>query len=143
MMLNNITSKEQAMSMVWVVYATMMASLVLGTGALVILEVAIKAVASHVHFYFEIMAFGLAILSLRLRRTLLGEFRHGDWTLESPEGARRFVMGNVVCFALSTSVGIMGVVVRSLDHAPDLYLVGAFALLLWHMPLAFRFRRRT
>jgi len=89
------------------------------------------------------VAFGFAILSLILRRTLLGEFRHGDWTLETTGGARRLIVGNVVCFALAVTIGIIGLALGSLGYGPDLFLLEAFALLLWHVPLAFRFRRRT
>lgn len=89
-----------------------------------------------------VVAAGIAALSFVLRCFLLGGFRSGELSGDTPKAAQRLVAGNIVCFALSESVGIFGVVLGAMGYPLNTcanFLMGAVLLLVYHMPLARRF----
>ena len=95
---------------------------------------------------FAIAGLAAAAASLALRSILLGGFRKGTLTLDTPTGKQRFITGNVVCFALAESPGVFGLVVGMQGAAVSewLPLIGLSILLLWwHIPLPGRFAPKT
>ncbi|MDZ4401838.1 hypothetical protein [Prosthecobacter sp.] len=85
-----------------------------------------------------------AALSFFIRKLLLGGFVNGQLTLDDPANHGRFIAGNVVVFALSEGVGVLGFVNGITSNgAGDAwlpYIGGAFILMLLHIPLPSRFK---
>ncbi|MCF7785345.1 MAG: hypothetical protein K9N47_04440 [Prosthecobacter sp.] len=85
-----------------------------------------------------------AVLSFFLRKLLLGGFITGALSLDDPAHRGRFIAGNVVVFALSEGVGVLGFVNGILSNGKgDAWLpyIGlAFILMLLHIPLPSRFK---
>ncbi len=84
-------------------------------------------------------------VSLMLRPIFFGGFQKGTLTLDSPAGARRFITGNIVCFALSESVAIFGLILALSGHPREDWLVffaATFILMMIHIPLAGRFEAK-
>ncbi len=85
-----------------------------------------------------------AALSFFLRKLLLGGFATTALDLDDPAQRGRFVAGNVVVFALSEGVGVLGFVNGTLSNGRgDAWLpyIGlAFLLMLLHIPLPSRFK---
>jgi hypothetical protein len=89
-----------------------------------------------------VVAVVVAIVSLVLRKVFLGGYKTGALNLESYGGRKLFITGHVVCFALSESIGVFGLMLGFVGYPLDLcawFLLGAVAMMLWHMPLASRF----
>jgi len=79
---------------------------------------------------------------LVLRQVFLGGFKSGALRLDTFLAQKRFMTGNVVRFALSESIGVLGLILGFLGYPLDLsakFLLGSVALILWHMPLRSRF----
>jgi hypothetical protein len=85
-----------------------------------------------------------AALSFFLRKLLLGGFSSGVLSLEDPVNRGRFVAGNIVVFALSEGVGVLGFVNGTLSNGRcDSWLpyIGlSLLLMLTHIPLSSRFK---
>lgn len=85
-----------------------------------------------------------AALSFFLRKLLLGGFTTGVLNLDDPAQRGRFVAGNVVVFALSEGVGVLGFVNGILSNGKGdawlPYMGLALALMLLHIPLPSRFK---
>jgi hypothetical protein len=85
-----------------------------------------------------------AALSFFLRKLLLGGFATGALNLDNPVHRGRFVAGNVVVFALSEGIGVLGFVNGTLSNGKGEawlpYLGLAFFLMLLHIPLPSRFK---
>ncbi len=85
-----------------------------------------------------------AALSFFLRKLLLGGFAKGSFNLNDPAHRGRFIAGNVVVFALSEGIGVLGFVNGILSNGQgDAWLpyIGlAFVLMLLHIPLPSRFK---
>lgn len=85
-----------------------------------------------------------AALSFFLRKLLLGGFSSGVLSLDDPAHRGRFIAGNVVVFALSEGIGVLGFVNGILSNGQgDAWLpyIGlAFVLMLLHIPLPSRFK---
>lgn len=85
-----------------------------------------------------------AALSFFLRKLLLGGFTTGGLNLDDPAQRGRFIAGNVVVFALSEGIGVLGFVNGILSNGKgDAWLpyIGlAFVLMLLHIPLPSRFK---
>lgn len=95
---------------------------------------------------FAIIAGTNAVLSLGLRWLLLGGFRTGKRSLGSPAGLACYVIGHLLIFTFSESVGVLGFVngiTANGEIGAWLPFIGAsLALLLLHIPLPSRFRPR-
>jgi hypothetical protein len=90
-----------------------------------------------------VVAAGIASLSFVLRCVLLNGFSNGEFAADTPQAAQRLLAGNIVCFALSESIGVLGVVLGALGYPLDTcanFLMGGTLLMLYHMPLARRFQ---
>ena len=85
-----------------------------------------------------------AVLSFFLRQLLFGGFATGALNVDDPQQQGRFVAGNVVLFALSEGVGVLGFVNGILSNGRGdawlPYLGLAFLLMLLHIPLPSRFK---
>jgi len=85
-----------------------------------------------------------AALSFFLRKLLLGGFSSGVLSLDEPVNRGRFVAGNVVVFALSEGVGVLGFVNGILSNGRGdswlPYIGLSFLLMLAHIPLPSRFK---
>lgn len=85
-----------------------------------------------------------AALSFILRKLLLGGFTTGALNLEDPGQRGRFIAGNIVVFALSEGVGVMGFVNGIISNGKGdawlPYMGLALALMLLHIPLPSRFK---
>ena len=84
--------------------------------------------------------------SLMMRQVFFSGFRKGTLSLESPEGQQRFLTGNIICFALSESIGIFGLVLALGGHPQEDWLVffaAAVVLMLIHIPLPGRFQAKA
>lgn len=83
-------------------------------------------------------------LSFFLRKLLLGGFATGALSLDDPTHRGRFVAGNVVVFALSEGIGVLGFINGTLSNGKGEawrpYLGLAFVLMLLHIPLPSRFK---
>lgn len=83
-------------------------------------------------------------LSFLLRKLLLGGFASGTLSLDDPAQRGRFIAGNVVVFALSEGVGVLGFVNGMLSNGRGdawlPYLGLGFILMLLHIPLPSRFK---
>ena len=85
-----------------------------------------------------------AALSFFMRKLLLGGFATGALSLDEPAHRGRFVAGNVVVFALSEGIGVLGFFNGILSNGKgDAWLpyIGlALMLMLAHIPLPSRFK---
>ena len=85
-----------------------------------------------------------AALSFFMRKLLLGGFTTGVLNLDDPAQRGRFVAGNVVVFALSEGIGVLGFVNGLLSNGKGdawlPYMGLALALMLFHIPLPSRFK---
>lgn len=85
-----------------------------------------------------------AALSFFLRKLLLGGFAVGEFRLDDPAQRGRFIAGNIVVFALSEGVGVLGFVNGILSNGQNEawlpYIGLAFVLMLLHIPLPSRFK---
>ena len=103
-----------------------------------------KAAQASLTNIFALAAGCAAALSFFLRKLLLGGFVTGTLTLDDPANRGRFVAGNVVVFALSEGVGVLGFVNGITSNgAGDAWLPfigGALILMLLHIPLPSRFK---
>ena len=85
-----------------------------------------------------------AVLSFFLLQLLFGGLATGALNVDDPQQQGRFVAGNVVLFALSEGVGVLGFVNGILSNGRGdawlPYLGLAFLLMLLHIPLPSRFK---
>lgn len=83
-------------------------------------------------------------LSFLLRKMLLGDFTSGRLSLDDPANRSRFVAGNIIVFALSEGVGVLGFINGILSNGRGdawvPYIGLAFILMLLHIPMPSRFR---
>ncbi len=93
---------------------------------------------------FALVAGVNAALSFVARHWMLRGFRQGTLTIDTPEGRGAYITGNVVVFALSESIGVLGFVnginSRGETDAWLPFIGGAILLLLIHIPLPSRFQ---
>jgi len=92
---------------------------------------------------FALVAGSNAALTFVVRYFMLGGFRTGKLTLDTTAGQTLFLIGNIVIFALSESIGILGFV-NGLSSRGELdswlpFIGGSLILLLIHIPLPSRF----
>ena len=96
---------------------------------------------------FALVAGGSFMMNFVLRTVLLGGFRTGKLSIDTAEGRARFITGNIVIFALSESIGVLGLInglnSRGETDAWLPFIGGAFILLLIHIPLPSRFVAQT
>lgn len=96
---------------------------------------------------FALVAGCSFMMTFVLRVVLLGGFRTGKLSIDTPEGRARFIMGNIVIFALSESIGVLGLInglnSRGETDAWLPFIGGAFILLLLHIPLPSRFEPQS
>lgn len=92
---------------------------------------------------FALVAGIMAPLTFVLRKFLLGGFSTGRLQVDGHPDRNRFVAGNLVVFAMSEGIGILGFVNGLLSHGErDAWLPfigGSLMLLLFHIPLPSRF----
>lgn len=93
---------------------------------------------------FALVAGVNCALSFVARHFMLGGFRAGTLSLDTPEGQRRYLTGHVIVFALSESIGVLGFVnglnSRGETDAWLPFIGGSILLLLVHIPLPSRFQ---
>lgn len=74
---------------------------------------------------------------------MLGGFRKGTVSLDTPAGRGQYLTGHVIVFALSEAIGVLGFVnglnSRGETDAWLPFIGGSFLLLLIHIPLPSRF----
>lgn len=129
---------------VFIIWGAMCSSLIMYA---VVLNVITFAPAKEVHEpltgIFAAVAGILAPLSFALRKLLLGGFAAGRLKVDGYSDRNRFVAGNLVVFALSEGVGVLGFVNGLTSNGErDAWLPfigGALMLLLFHIPLPSRF----
>lgn len=96
---------------------------------------------------FALVAGGSFMMTFVLRTVLLGGFRTGKLSIDTAEGRARFITGNIVIFALSESIGVLGLInglnSRGETDAWLPFIGGAFVLLLLHIPLPSRFEPQS
>lgn len=92
---------------------------------------------------FALVAGIMAPLTFVLRKLLLGGFAAGRLKVDGFTDRNRFVAGNLVVFALSEGIGVLGFVNGLISHGErDAWLPfigGSLILLLLHIPLPSRF----
>lgn len=92
---------------------------------------------------FALVAGVNAALSFVARHWMLGGFHQGRLSIDTTEGRGAYITGNVVVFALSESIGVLGLVnginSRGETDAWLPFIGGAILLLLIHIPLPSRF----
>ncbi len=103
-----------------------------------------KGTAQSIGQVIALAAGSAAVLSFFLCKLLLGGFATGTLDLDDPAHRGRFVAGNVVVFALSEGVGVLGFVNGTLSNGRGdawvPYIGVAFLLMLAHIPLPSRFK---
>ncbi len=92
---------------------------------------------------FALVAGIMAPLTFVLRKLLLGGFAAGRLKVDGFTGRNRFVAGNLVVFALSEGIGVLGFVNGLMSHGEREawlpFIGGSLILLLLHIPLPSRF----
>jgi len=91
---------------------------------------------------FALVAGTNAALTFVLRHFMLGGFAQGKVSLATLPGQSLFLIGNVIVFALSESIGVLGFVNGLSVPGKDAWLPfigGSILLLLIHLPLPSRF----
>lgn len=92
---------------------------------------------------FALVAGIMAPLTFVLRKFLLGGFSTGRLQVDGYSDRNRFVAGNLVIFAMSEGIGVLGFVNGLLSqgerHAWLPFIGGSLMLLLFHIPLPSRF----
>jgi hypothetical protein len=81
--------------------------------------------------------------SVMLRPLLFGGLKSGRVELNSMAGGQKLLTGNIICFALSESVGIFGLVLAFQGYPQEswwVFFVAAAALMFIHLPLPARFQ---
>jgi hypothetical protein len=96
---------------------------------------------------FALVAGVNAALSFVARHWMLRGFRQGTLTIDTPEGRGAYITGNVVVFALSESIGVLGFV-NGINSRGEMdawlpFIGGAILLLLIHIPLPSRFQPQS
>ena len=91
---------------------------------------------------FALVAGMNAALSFVVRHFMLGGFAKGKVSIDTLPGQSFFLIGNVIVFALSESIGVLGFVNGLGSSGKDAWLPfigGSILLLLFHIPLPSRF----
>ena len=91
---------------------------------------------------FALVAGMNAALSFVVRHFMLGGFAKGKVSIDTLPGQSFFLIGNVIVFALSESIGVLGFVNGLSSPGKDAWLPfigGSILLLLFHIPLPSRF----
>jgi hypothetical protein len=81
-------------------------------------------------------------LTFGVRHFMLGGFAKGKVSIDTLPGQSFFLIGNVIVFALSESIGVLGFVNGLGSPGKDAWLPfigGSILLLLFHIPLPSRF----
>jgi len=144
---NQELSEQGTRLTVWVIWVALLSTLGI---YVMILRTAIPPEVKILNAAFPrslgFVSLGIGIMSLVLRQIFLGKFKSGTLQLDTFLGRKRFVTGNVICFALAESIGVFGLILGFSGYPLDLcakFLLGAVALMLWHMPLLSRFSPAT
>lgn len=92
---------------------------------------------------FALVAGVNCALSFVVRHFMLGGFRKGTLSLDTPQGQGAYITGHIIVFALSESIGVLGFV-NGLNSRGDTdawlpFIGGSILLLLVHIPLPSRF----
>lgn len=95
---------------------------------------------------FALVAGMAAAMSFVLRKVMLGKFSEGKMKVDGFTDRNLFVAGNLVVFALSESVGVLGFV-NGLTSRGEVgtwlpFIGGSLILLLLHIPLPSRFEKK-
>ncbi len=130
---------------VFIIWGALCFSLIVYAGMLsAITFVPVKEAQPALTGVFALAAGCAAALSFFMRKLLLGGFAAGTLSLDDPEQRGRFVAGNVVVFALSEGVGVLGFVngitSNGVGDAWLPFIGGALILMLLHIPLPSRFK---
>jgi hypothetical protein len=91
---------------------------------------------------FALVAGTNAALTFVLRHFMLGGFAKGKVSLDTLAGQSFFMIGNVIIFALSEGIGVLGFANGLSSPGKDAWLPfigGSILLLLIHIPLPSRF----
>jgi hypothetical protein len=91
---------------------------------------------------FALVAGMNAALTFVVRHFMLGGFAKGKVSIDTLPGQSFFLIGNVIVFALSESIGVLGFVNGLGSSGKDAWLPfigGSILLLLIHIPLPSRF----
>ena len=91
---------------------------------------------------FALVAGVNATLTFVLRHFMLGGFAKGKVSIDTLPGQTLFTTGNIIVFALSESIGVLGFVNGLSSPGKDAWLPfigGSILLLLIHIPLPSRF----
>ena len=91
---------------------------------------------------FALVAGVNAALTFVLRYFMLGGFAKGKVSIDTLPGQTLFMTGNIIVFALSESIGVLGFVNGLSSPGKDAWLPfigGSILLLLIHIPLPSRF----
>ena len=136
--------KHKEQLVVWMIWFAMLTSVNVGIVVVKLGGDRVKASGFDASLVgvFSFIALGATAASIVLRQVLLGGFRKGTLSLDSPQDRQRFVVGNVVCFALSELPGVLGLVVGLQGAAAEgwaPFSVLSFLLFWWHIPLPARF----
>jgi hypothetical protein len=106
----------------WVIWGAMIASLALDAvlpSMLVVPDPAAPPAPSPLGSRLELVAAGLGLLAIALRRALLlGPAQRGQLDVTKPDGLRRAQVGFVVCWAIADAVGAVGLAVAILTRDP-------------------------
>jgi len=138
-------TRKQAMLVSWILWGAMLAVLAVYVFVILVLQqgnAPPDKLDPALPRNLGVVAGGIASLSFVLRCILLSGFRSGELSADTPRAARRLLAGNIVCFALSESIGIFGVVLGVLGYPRDTcanFLMGAVVMMVYHIPLARRF----
>lgn len=138
---------KQTYLSVFIIWSSLCMALLVYAGLLCTMTFDPKAAPSSTTGIFAVTAGISTMLSFVLRRVFLGGFHTGKLSLDTPEGVARYVMGHIVVFAFSESVGVLGLVNGLGGHGElDTWLPfigGSLILMLIHIPLPSRFRPRS
>ncbi|MCP5559957.1 MAG: hypothetical protein H7A55_19580 [Verrucomicrobiaceae bacterium] len=86
------------------------------------------------------------MVSFLVRMFMLAPFTDGRASWHDEKQTGRFATGNIVCFALSESAAVLGLVMRMTGEDPTIcaaLFVAAIMAMVLHAPLAWRFQPRT
>ena len=84
--------------------------------------------------------------SFLVRMFMLAPFTDGRASWHDEKQKVRFLTGNIVCFALSESAAVLGLVMRMSGEDPTIcaaLFVAAIMAMVLHAPLAWRFQPRS
>jgi hypothetical protein len=127
---------------VWIIWGALFMAVFTYSFMLLSMNRASVESASSLGSIFAMLAVTNMFVSLVIRKIMLGGFKKKTLSLDSVEGQRRFVSGNVICFALSESIAVLGLILGLQGASIDtwgIFMVAAIFMLLLHVPFARRF----